>query len=194
MTFSCLPCAAQAVAAAPPDSTAVDAEPSGHDQARGRVGIYVAGGASLLAFCAALAVLDAERSSPDANISDFGDAIWWAVTAMTTVGYGDHLPGNSWRTAGGLRIDDWRHRPAWHGHCHTGILVSRDRGSREGASRGFTGYGPTVGGQDRPTYRREATPPRPSRPAPSTNMCILIRTTRTPFRRHLGRARRGRNL
>jgi len=53
---------------------------------RGRVGIYIAGGASLLAFCAALAVLDAERSTPDANISDFGDAIWWAVTTMTTSG------------------------------------------------------------------------------------------------------------
>ena len=53
---------------------------------RDTVGIYVAGGVSLLAFCATLAVLDAERSSPDANISNFGDAIWWAVTTMTTSG------------------------------------------------------------------------------------------------------------
>jgi voltage-gated potassium channel len=59
---------------------------------RGRVAIYVAGGASLLAFCAATAVLDAERSSPKANITDFGDAIWWVGSTMATVSYGDRYP------------------------------------------------------------------------------------------------------
>ncbi|MFC7624977.1 potassium channel family protein [Microlunatus sp. GCM10028923] len=59
---------------------------------RGRVGLYVAGGSALMAFCGALAVLDAERESVDANITTFADAMWWALTTMSTVGYGDRYP------------------------------------------------------------------------------------------------------
>lgn len=59
---------------------------------RGRVGAYVGCGAALLALIGSLAVLDAERTEPDANILSFWDALWWSVTTMTTVGYGDRFP------------------------------------------------------------------------------------------------------
>lgn len=58
----------------------------------GRVLVYVAGAATLAVGLGALAVLDAERDADGANITNFGDALWWASTTVTTVGYGDHFP------------------------------------------------------------------------------------------------------
>ena len=43
-----------------------------------------------------LAVLKAERTSPDANITNASDAIWWAYVTITTVGYGDRFPVTNW--------------------------------------------------------------------------------------------------
>lgn len=59
---------------------------------RGRVVAYVVAAVALVGLVAALAVLDAERANPDANIESFGDALWWAATTVTTVGYGDQFP------------------------------------------------------------------------------------------------------
>lgn len=57
-----------------------------------RVTFYVAGATVAIIGLSALAVLDAERGARHANITSFGDALWWAISTVTTVGYGDLYP------------------------------------------------------------------------------------------------------
>ena len=60
------------------------------NRARGTV-VSVSLAAFLTLTFASIAILNME-DEPNSNIKTAGDALWWACTTITTVGYGDHYP------------------------------------------------------------------------------------------------------
>jgi len=57
-----------------------------------KIAIYALGTTLLIVFIAGLAVTEAERNAPGANIHDAFQGWWWAFITLATVGYGDKFP------------------------------------------------------------------------------------------------------
>ncbi|WP_035738879.1 potassium channel family protein [Glycomyces arizonensis] len=59
---------------------------------RTKASVYIVGITAMILLVSSLAVLDAEQGRDAAQITTFGDALWWSVVTASTVGYGDLVP------------------------------------------------------------------------------------------------------
>jgi voltage-gated potassium channel len=60
-----------------------------------RTGLFVIMLIPLVWFTGAIAILDVERGQKGASINSLGDAMWWSLTTLSTVGYGDIVPSTT---------------------------------------------------------------------------------------------------
>jgi voltage-gated potassium channel len=66
--------------------------PSAGARLRTQIIVYGTGAAAILIYLSSLSVLEVERDAPGADITSFGDALWWSCVTVTTTGYGDFVP------------------------------------------------------------------------------------------------------
>lgn len=59
---------------------------------RGRITVFTAASTVLIIYAGSLAILQAERSHPEASIKSFGSALWWSFTTVAAFGYNDAPP------------------------------------------------------------------------------------------------------
>jgi len=72
-----------------------------------RLAVALTGVSVLIVFGGGTALWLVERAQPGSNVRSWGDGLWLAVSTMTTVGYGDHVPltwAGRWIAAGVMVI------------------------------------------------------------------------------------------